>query len=610
TQADIDAGRVENTATGTGNPPSGPPVESPPDTVMVPPDQTSGLTIEKTGTLNDADGDGLIDLGETISYSFLVRNTGNVTMTNVTVNDPLLQNAGVALDQGPQTLAPGGSFTFTATYTPTQADIDAGRVENTATGTGNPPSGPPVESPPDTVTHQSQPASLKIVKTGKFLDADGNGYANAGDKINYTFTVSNDGGRTVENVWPQDPGPTFNKLPANGALSRFVPEPVTLEPGATQEFSAVYTLTDRDIDNGAGIPDGIANTATASGRSGNSEVKTDESTSLISIPTAAPSDINVTKIADLRFIRRGEQAPFTIRVANNSAARVSGLTVVDAMPSGFRFVEGAATVNGVKTTPVVAGRQIRFADVAVDGKSEIEIKLRLLALSTAGPGEHVNLAHAEDVAGSIVSGRARAVVEIIVEPVFDCGDIVGKVFDDRNRNGYQDKGEPGLPGVRIATVKGWLITTDKHGRFHVACADLPDARIGTNFIMKLDTRTLPTGYRLTTENPRVVRLTAGKMTELNFGASIGRVVRLDLSAQAFEPGSTGLAKQWAEGIDQLIAVLAQEQSILRLSYFDSVGEQKLSDERMRHIKELIEERWRQRKRSYALEIETRLESSQ
>src|SRR5690606_39677640 len=74
------------------------------------------------------------------THACALPSSGNVTLTDVTVNDPLLTDAGVSLDQGPQTLAPGGSFTFTATYTPTQADIDAGRVENTATGTGTPPS--------------------------------------------------------------------------------------------------------------------------------------------------------------------------------------------------------------------------------------------------------------------------------------------------------------------------------------------------------------------------------------------------------------------------------------------------------------------------------------
>ncbi|WP_201285405.1 hypothetical protein [Chelativorans xinjiangense] len=105
---------------------------------------------------------------------------------------------------------------------------------------------------------------------------------------------------------------------------------------------------------------------------------------------------------------------------------------------------------------------------------------------------------------------------------FGCSDVIGTVFDDQNGNGYQDAGEPGLPGVRLATVSGWLITTDAHGRFHVACANEEAGRIGSAFIMKLDARTLPTGYRLTTENPRVVRLTAAKTTKLNFGASIGR----------------------------------------------------------------------------------------
>ncbi|WP_440409086.1 DUF7507 domain-containing protein [Neorhizobium petrolearium] len=610
TQADIDAGRVENTATGTGTPPSGPPIESPPDTVVVPPEQTQGLTIEKTGTLNDADGDSLLDAGETINYSFLVRNTGVVTLTNVTVDDPLLANAGISVTPGPQTLAPGGSVTFTATYTPTQADIDAGRVENTATGTGTPPSGPPTESPPDTVVVPPQPASLKLQKTGRFTDTDRNSYTSAGDTVTYTFTVTNDGGQTITNVWPVDAGPTFNGRPAGASLSRFTPEPATLAPGESQDFTAVYTLTQGDVENAAGIPDGIANSATASGRTPDGEVSSDNSTSVVTPPAAVPGDISVTKVANLRFIRRGEKAPFTIRVTNNSGARVDDLTVIDTMPAGFRYVEGSAIVDGAKVTPEVVGRQIRFREVSVGSKSTVEIQIRLLALSTAGPGEHVNLAHVVDPSGGQVGNEARAVVEIIVEPVFDCGDIIGKVFDDTNRNGYQDEGEPGLPGVRIATVKGWLITTDLYGRFHVACADLPEARIGSNFIMKLDPRTLPTGYRLTTENPRVVRLTAGKMTELNFGASIGRVVRLDLKGEAFVSGKAELDKRWADGIDQLITVLAQEQSVLRLSYIDAATDPELAEARVRHIKELVADRWRQRKRVYPLNIETRVEAGQ
>ncbi|RVQ51948.1 DUF11 domain-containing protein [Sinorhizobium meliloti] len=610
TQAEIDAGRVENTATGTGTPPSGPPTESPPDTVVVPPDQASGMTIEKTAVLNDLDGDDLLDLGESITYSFLVENTGAVTLTGVTVDDPMLARAGISLDQGPQTLAPAQTFTFTATYQPTQGEIDAGRVENTATATGTDPDGTPIGSPPDTVVTLPEPASLVLQKTGLFSDVDGNGYASTGDTLTYTFSVTNDGGQTVTNVWPVDAGPTFNGKAAGGSLSRFSPEPVTLAPGESQDFKATYTLTERDIENAAGVSEAVANSATAAGSAGGGEVTSEESTSVVTMPTAEPTSITVTKVANLRFIRRGEQAPFTIRVINNAAARASGLTIVDTMPAGFRYVDGTATVGGTKVTPEIVGRQIRFPDVSVDGNSEIEIRLRLLALSTAGPGEHVNLAHAEDATGDRISGQARAVVEIIVEPVFDCGDIIGKVFDDENRNGYQDQGEPGLPGVRVATVKGWLITTDEYGRFHVACADLPEARIGSNFIMKLDTRTLPTGYRVTTENPRVVRLTAGKMTELNFGASIGRVVRLDLTEEAFVPGEVELAKLWAEGVDQLIDVLAQEQSVLRLTYLDPGSDPELAEARVKRTKALIAERWRQRKRSYPLEIETRVEAGQ
>lgn len=612
TQADIDAGRVENSATGTGTPPSGPPVTSPPDTVVVPPDQTPGLSIEKSGALNDLDGDGLLDPGETITYSFLARNTGAVTLTDVTIDDPLLANAGIAVTPGPQTLAPGANVTFTAVYTPTQAEIDAGAVENIATGTGTAPGGGVTTSPPDSVTVPPQPASLALVKTGSFGDLDGNGYASVGDTLTYTFTVTNDGGQTAADVWPKDPGPTFGGQPGTGALSTFTPAAVTLSRGQQVAFTATYTLTEADVANAAGAQDGVANTATAIGYiNGNvitgTPVESEESRSLVTLP-AATSDISVAKVALLRHIRRGEEAPFAITITNNSASAAQGLTVVDTLPSGFRYVEGSATIGGVAATPLVEGRSVIFENVAVPANGAVEIRLRMLALSSAGPGEHVNRASVTDSSGNPLAPDATATVEIVIEPIFDCSEIIGRVFDDKNRNGYQDEGELGLPGVRLATVKGWLVTTDAHGRFHVACAALPDQRIGSNFIMKLDPRTLPTGYRLTTENPRVVRLTAGKMTSLDFGVAIGRVVRLDLQDQAFEAGSTELRPQWAQGVDQLIGVLDQEQSVLRLTYFDPGPDTELAEERLRQVADLIRERWEHLSGQYRLEIEMRVES--
>ncbi|MFC6488536.1 hypothetical protein [Nitratireductor sp. GCM10026969] len=104
----------------------------------------------------------------------------------------------------------------------------------------------------------------------------------------------------------------------------------------------------------------------------------------------------------------------------------------------------------------------------------------------------------------------------------ECSDITGSVFEDRNGNGYQDPGEPGLPGVRLATVSGLLVETDAKGRFHIACPQAPGGPFGSAFVLKLDTRTLPTGYRVTTENPRMVRLTRGKATHLAFGVSLKR----------------------------------------------------------------------------------------
>lgn len=163
-----------------------------------------------------------------------------------------------------------------------------------------------------------------------------------------------------------------------------------------------------------------------------------------------------------------------------------------------------------------------------------------------------------------------------------------------------------MPGIRLATVRGLLITTDDHGRFHLPCAALPDRRIGSNLMLKLDTRTLPDGYHVTSENPRVIRLTAGKMSTLNFSVAPMRLVRLDLTEAAFVPGATALLDRWTTGLDRLARALAQEPATLSIVYAATASDA-LVKARITHLHDEIRRRWGALASPYPLPIETRVE---
>ena len=314
---------------------------------------------------------------------------------------------------------------------------------------------------------------------------------------------------------------------------------------------------------------------------------------------AVPGDVSVTKRAASQIGLRGGVMGYTIVATNNGGSVTADLNIIDQMPAGFTLVASSVAVDGTPVAATVSGRTVTLPALTIPVNAQ--------------PGEHVNNAYAVDpVTGLQVGTGGSATIRIRPEAVFDCGDVIGKVFDDKNGNGIQDgstspyEPEPGIPGVRLATVNGELITTDKNGQFHVPCAMLPDSKIGSNFILKLDTRTLPTGYRVTTENPRVIRLTAGKMSKLNFGASIGRVVRLDLRGDAFNDGATGLKPEWNAGVAELITTLAEENSVLRLTYFAGNDDASLAKKRMAAVKKQIEAAWKKSRGKYKLSIETEL----
>lgn len=318
--------------------------------------------------------------------------------------------------------------------------------------------------------------------------------------------------------------------------------------------------------------------------------------------------IALTKTTPLVNVSVGQLVPYTITARNTLAAILSNIDLHDTVPPGFKYKPGSATIDGVAVEPTVNGRVLTWPNLTFAPNATRTIKLLLIVGAGVQPGEYVNSAHATNnlVAPpnpNAVSNVATATVRVTPDPTFDCTDIIGKVFDDRNANGYQDEGEPGIPNVRLATARGWLVTTDAEGRFHVACAAIPDADRGSNFVMKLDERTLPTGYRLTTENPRDVRLTRGKLTKLNFGATIHKVVRVDMSDAAFEPGSTTLKPDWAKQLAMLPDKLSARPTVLRLAYKVGGDGETLARERLRSITRQLKAAWKQGTCCHALVIE-------
>jgi len=312
--------------------------------------------------------------------------------------------------------------------------------------------------------------------------------------------------------------------------------------------------------------------------------------------------IAITKTAALVNVKRGQLVPYTITLNNTLGVALQNLSVVDTFPPGFKYVAGSARMDGQKIEPLLNTRQLVWNISQLGSSAKHTITFLMIVGSGVSEGEYVNRAQVMvSAADSIASGVATATVRVTPDPDFDCTDIIGKVFDDANANGYADVDEKGLPGVRTVTARGLIATTDEYGRFHITCAAVPDEDRGSNFILKLDDRTLPTGYRLTSENPRVERATRGKMLRFNFGATLHHVVSMDVADGVFEPKSTKLRMQWRPRIDLLLKELRKAPSVLRLSYLGDTETRGLVEDRLKALKKEITAKW---DGGYPLTIET------
>ncbi|MFN8470908.1 MAG: hypothetical protein U0822_01700 [Anaerolineae bacterium] len=255
TQTDINNGGFTNTATATAKDPQNNTVTSNQDTAQVNVNQTPQLTLKKTASPTTYSS-----VGQTISYSYLLTNSGNVTLTTpYAVSD---DKATVTCPATPTSLAPNGTVTCTATYTITQADLDAGSVTNKATATakfGN----TTVNSNQDQQTVNASPnPQLTLDKT-----ASPTTYSTVGQTITYSYKLTNSGNVTLSAPY------TVND---NKATVTCPSTPTTIAPNAFVTCSATYTITQADLNAGS-----VTNTATGSAKFGNTTVNSNQDTATV-----------------------------------------------------------------------------------------------------------------------------------------------------------------------------------------------------------------------------------------------------------------------------------------------------------------------------------------
>ena len=349
------------------------------DATVVLTSSDSSIEVTKTAVVNDTNSNGKTDQGDVIVYNITVRNTGNITLSSITISDTLTDGNGgpLSLDSGPTfvsnsgssaqgTLISGEIATYTATYTISAAAENTPSVNNTAqaiastpgnsndvtdvSDNGNDGDGNTTNDP--TVVNITASPQMEVTKEGTVSD-DGDGILGVGDTVNYTIRIENQGNVNItepllvdtftdalSNTLALSSGPTFNFADLGSSQG-------IIKPNETAHYGATFVITQAVVDAG-GLINSVTVTASSTGNPGGlSDVSddgddtdgntTDDTTVLVINPapiiettkTATVTDNNSNGLNDL-----GDTIVYTITVENKGNVTLSGLSLADTLTDG------------------------------------------------------------------------------------------------------------------------------------------------------------------------------------------------------------------------------------------------------------------------------------
>ncbi|MFL5224319.1 MAG: hypothetical protein ACJ8CH_12665 [Microvirga sp.] len=360
--------------------------------------------------VGDLDQNGTQDLGETFEF----RNSGD---TNLDVYGHV----------GDGRVNVGETWHYTATHTVTQAEMDAGgSITNTASVTTAEGATAQGSAP---VTVEQRP-ELVIEKTGAWVDgADGDGFANVDELVNYTITVTNTGNVTLHDVTVTDPSATL----VRGA-DVIGNNDASFDVGEQWSFTGSHAITQDEIDAGNAHNEA---TAAALGPQGQPASGTDAN------DAALPQNPHLTLTKMGAFVDGGsepngyadpgETVHYTFSIENDGNVTLSSLLLSDSLgleligPTGGGDSDFDGLLDVGETWTFEGDYGLTAADIA------------------AGTVHNEATASAQGPQAQAVSDDASADTALPPPPpaalmTLDKSDLQGTIFVDSNENGSADTG--------------------------------------------------------------------------------------------------------------------------------------------------------------------------
>ena len=243
---------------------------------------------------------------------------------------------------------------------------------------------------------------------------------------------------------------------------------------------------------------------------------------------AGDAALQITKTANKSAAEPGDTVTYRIAIRNTGSAAANNLILNDTLPLGLKLAEKsvqASLTDGNTTTQVtVSTTPVQNRTVAINYAGSIppQGSLNVVYAVTVTPdgmrGSGRNLAIA--TTANATSNTASHLLRIRPGILSDCGTLIGRVFVDKNFDGEQQAGEPGVPNAVIFMDDGNRIITDANGIYSVANV------ISGNRTATLDYTSLPgyiqapNLYKIQNNSQsRLVKLAPGSMARINFAVT-------------------------------------------------------------------------------------------